>query len=234
MEPPEGQRVEFLSEDQTPLVGTYLPGMVDPAPTVILMHQFGSNRSTWERARLAAWLQNPAVAFDELWPQMPTGLSFAVFTFDFRGHGESGGNAQGERADYLMDARAALATVKELPGVGPQRIALIGASIGADAAVDVCLPECLGALSLSPGDYLAVSYAQAVEQIGMEGRPAWCLAAEDDPYSANTCNSASGESYRSIVYPRGGHGETLLRTGMDPDIGQVFKEFLELTFGLTP
>lgn len=234
MEPPEAQRIEFVSEDQTQLVGTYLAAMVDPAPAVILMHQFGSDRSTWERNGLAAWLQNPSAAFDELWPQMPPGLSFGVFYFDFRGHGESGGNAQGQRADFLMDARSALATMKELPGVDPERIVLIGASIGADAAIDVCLPGCLGALSLSPGGYLGVPYAQAVEHTGEEGVPAWCLAAEDDPFSADTCESASAESYRGIVYPRGGHGETLLRTDLDPDVGQVVVEFLTLAFGLAP
>lgn len=206
--------------------------MVDPAPAVIVMHQFGSDRSAWESNGLAQWLQAPALAHNDLWPQISGGVSFAVFTFDFRGHGESGGNSNGERSDFLTDAKAALETVKELPGVDPERMALIGASIGADAAIDACVQGCLGALSLSPGSYLDVPYPEVVAEMGLDNKPAWCLAAEDDPFSADTCNSAEGDSYRSVIYPQGGHGEALVKTGLDPDIGEIFLEFLRLTFDL--
>jgi dienelactone hydrolase len=230
--PPESQRIEFLAEDGTQLVGSYTAGLVDPAPAVILMHQFGSDHTTWERNGLAAWLQNTAVAQGEVWPAVPGGHSFAVFSFDFRGHGESTGSRDGERADFLMDAKAALATVRELPGVDPEHIVLIGASIGADAAIDACVQGCLGALSLSPGSYLDVPYAEVVTEMGLENKPAFCLAAEDDAFSADTCRSAVGDSYRSVIYAQGGHGEALLKPGMEPPVAQVIWEFLTLAFNL--
>ena len=232
MEPPPSQVINFTAADDTQLVGTYFLGLVDTAPTIILMHQFGSNRITWERNGLAFWLQDPQTHQSNIWPQMPDDISFAVFTFDFRGHGDSAGNTQGERSDFLMDAKAAFETVKELPGVDPDRIVLLGASIGADAAIDVCVQGCLGAFSLSPGGYLDVPYVEVIEELGADNKPAWCLAAEDDPFSAETCNSASGESYFSIIYPHGGHGEALIKPGMDPDIGQAVADFLSLAFGM--
>lgn len=232
MEPPPSQVINFTAGDDTQLIGTYFPGLVDPAPAIILIHQFGSNRQTWERNGLAFWLQDPRNNQSDIWPQMPDDTSFAVFSFDFRGHGESAGNTQGERSDFLMDAKAAFETVKELPGVDPAQIVLLGASIGADAAIDVCIQGCLGAFSLSPGGYLDVPYAEVVEELGDDKKPAWCLAAEDDPFSAETCNSASGESYFSIIYPHGGHGEALIKPGMDPDIGQAVADFLTLAFGM--
>lgn len=223
---PVEQRIEFDAGDGTILVGSFYPATVDSAAAVILMHQFGSNRRTWVQKGVVAWLQNASGANGDMWPTMPADRSFAVFNFDFRGHGESGGSRTGERADFLMDAKAALSTVQELPGVDPAKIILIGASIGADAAIDVCVTGCLGALSLSPGGYLGVPYTEVVTELGLDNKPAWCLAAEDDPFSADTCKSASGASYHSVIYPQGGHGETLVKPGMDPNIGELFLEFL--------
>jgi hypothetical protein len=240
--PANGRRIEFQAEDGVALVGSYFPSAASLAPTVILMHQAGSDRSTWEEISMVAWLQNrgqgggalfvPALGAS-LWPEMPSGVSFAVFTFDFREHGESGGAAE-SGSDFLVDAKAAFRQVQGLEGVDPERIVMIGASIGADAAVDACVSGCLGALSLSPGNYLDVSYAEVVTEMGLDGKPAWCLASEEDAFSANTCKSASGDTYRSIVYQQGGHGESLLVSGLDPAIGQVIQDFLLLAFDLSP
>jgi len=240
--PVDEQRIEFESEDGVLLVGSYFPAAVNPAPAVILMHQAASQRGAWVDLGLVAWLRNlpggggalsapPNSA--SLWPPMSSGLSFAVFTFDFREHGESSGVAM-SGSDFLVDAKAAFNLVKGLPGVDPERIALIGASIGADAAVDTCVQGCLGGLSLSPGSYLDVSYPEVVAEMGLDGKPAWCLASEGDSYSANTCRSASGDTYRLVLFPEGGHGEALLAPGMDPDIGQLVLDFLLLAFSKGP
>jgi len=240
--PETEQRLEFESEDGVSLVGSYFPAAVNPSPAVILMHQAASQRGTWVDLGLVAWLRNlpggggalfapPQSA--ALWPPMSTELSFAVFSFDFREHGESNGVAM-SGSDFLVDAKAAFNLVKGLPGVDPERIALIGASIGADAAVDTCVAGCLGGLSLSPGSYLDVSYPEVVAELGLDGKPAWCLASELDSYSANTCRSASGDTYRMVLFPEGGHGEALLVPGMVPDVGQLVLDFLILAFGEGP
>ncbi len=119
-----------------------------------------------------------------------------VFIFDFRGYGESG--PSDESSDVLVqDARAAYATALTLPGVDPAQMAGIGASIGSDAVVDGCIEPCLGALSLSPGSYLGVPYADAVTALDDLEKPVWCVAAEDDETAVQTCQSASGDLYQN-------------------------------------
>jgi hypothetical protein len=110
---------------------------------------------------------------------------------------------------------------------------IIGASIGADGAADGCLEGCLGALSLSPGEYLGVSYSETVLVAEEEGKPMWCLAAEGDTASYETCSSAEGELYRSIIHPGGAHGMMLVVPDTyDPDTMDTILEFLDLTLGL--
>jgi len=240
--PPEPQRIEFQAEDGEPLVGTYYPAAVNPAPVVVLMHWAPGDQQDW--VEIARWLQNrgqtSAVSgqaglpwLDPSWfPPMPDDLSFAVFTFDFRGC--TGGCAQMDQAGWLLDAIAAVETARELPGVDPDRLAAIGASIGADGAVDACGEGCLGGLSLSPGSYLNVAYDEAVEALGDEdpAKPAWCLAAEGDGQSAQACRSASGDHYWMHIHPGDAHGMLLITPDTDPDTLVVMLDFLRLVFDL--
>lgn len=237
--PPEPQRVEFQAADGQQLEGLYYPAAVNPAPAVVLMHWAPGDQRDW--AAIVPWLQNRGVAvepgsapwLDPTWfPPMLEGVSFAVFTFNFRGC--EGGCKSFDRAGWLLDAQAAMATVKTLPGVDATRIAAIGASIGADGAADACGEGCLGALSLSPGDYLTVPYADAVAamQKADPPKPAWCLAAQGDTPSALACRAATGEHYRAFTYPGNEHGLMLLQPGMDPETMGLILDFLRLVFGI--
>ncbi len=240
--PPDEQRIEFQTEDGALLVGSYYPGATNPAPLVILMHQARSDRYAWETlAGLISWLQNRPAGSGALFaplranptlPPMPAGVSFAVFAFDFRGHGESAGG--GGPDDWLKDARAAIQAAKGLPGVDPARIVLIGASFGADATVDTFTEGCLGAITLSPGSYLQIDYTQAVAEVDAQGKPVLCLAAQGDTHSAQACQAAQGEHYQSQVYPGDQHGVFLLAPGGPPDAGQQVLDFLLSVFGLAP
>ncbi len=242
---PVPQKIAFQAEDGVNLVGELFlaEGASGPAPTVMLMHQMGSSRVVWVQNGLVNWLTGRSLQGKGpgspllaplpqalTWPQLPARQRFNVFAFDFRGHGESQGKA-GEPADFLMDAKAAFAVLRQQASVDPQRIALVGASIGADAAIDTCIEGCLGALSLSPGNYLDVPYAEVVDELGMDGKPAWCMASQDDALPAQTCQEAAGATYRSIIYPGPAHGTDLLAPGRQPDIGQLFVDFLKITFG---
>jgi dienelactone hydrolase len=59
-----------------------------------------------------------------------------------------------------LDAKAATDAASQLEGVDSHQVVAIGASIGADGAADSCFlhntqaTTCVGALSLSPGNYL--------------------------------------------------------------------------------
>lgn len=205
----EPQRVEFQADDGTQLVGTYWPPVQTPAPGVILMHMMGKDKDSWQP--LPALLQGAGIAHEG--SQQP---SYAVFAFDFRGHGESGGSAS-DRPAMLDDARAAFATFQALPGVDPGRIALIGASIGADAAVDVCIEGCVGAISLSPGGYLGIAYNDALLALG--DKPVLCVASEGDIQPAQTCKhgeQAGLSDYRIQLYTGSLHGTDMFLIAEQP------------------
>jgi pimeloyl-ACP methyl ester carboxylesterase len=201
---------------------------------------------------LALWLQNRA---DETgapsgydwFPAMPADLSFAVFAIDFRGHGESAEAAGFDPAGFLQDAQAALATGKTLAGVDPARIITIGASIGADASVDACVTldgsnvaadqanqGCIGAMPLSPGNFLGVSYTEAAARLGDDPHDAYvyCIAAENDANAPDLCRAELGSHHRPTIYAGGAHGINLLQPGLSPDIGQLILDFLLESLGL--
>ena len=241
--PSEAQRIEFAAEDGAALVGYYYPAAVNPAPIIVLMHWAGGDQTDWLYVGMVSWLQNrgaeiPAPPetkyFDTPYPfsPLPEGQSFAVFTFDFRGYGESSGG--GGQDKHILDAAAAYITAAALPGVDPARVAGIGASIGANGVVDGCNEACIAALSLGPGNWLGMSYPEAVKAMDDLGKPVWCVAAEDDETAAQTCRTATGDHYQIQVYPSGGHAIRLFRTEnkLQPPIEEVILSYLQAVLGL--
>jgi dienelactone hydrolase len=242
--PPDPQRIEFQTEDGAQLVGYYYPAAVNPAPLVVLMHWAGGNQTDWQYVGMAAWLQNrgidiPAAPgpmyFDTPYPfqPLPEGATCGVFTFDFRGYGESAPSGDPQK-QLVLDAQAAYTTAAALPGVDPGRVVGIGASIGADGVVDGCNEACMAALSLSPGSYLEVAYTDAVKTLDDLGKPIWCVAAQDDEPALQACQAAAGEHYLAQIYPSGGHAMRLFReeNNLQPPIESVILDFLALTFGM--
>ena len=240
-------RKSFLTEDGRQLVGYFYPSWQPNAPVVVFMHQFESNQAAWQESPIIKWLQNwpvplnsgsPTPSANGLLPIMPPDLSFAVFTFDFRGHGESlpddiiqdGYKEHAE--EFLMDASAAYQTARQLPGVDQNKVIGLGTSIGADAVVDVCEEGCIGAFSVSPGSWLELEYSQAVRKLVAAGKPVRCMYAINDPPSPNTCLSIPPDDhYKIFGYPGKKHGMTfvILPRKMEADFGTNLLEFL-LTF----
>jgi pimeloyl-ACP methyl ester carboxylesterase len=94
------------------------------AAGVVLAHMLGSSQ--------AAWAPIVGDLVDE---------GFHVLTFDFRGHGLSGGPRDPSHAD--LDLAAAIAKLRAL---GATRIQVVGASLGGTAAVAVAATENLAGL----------------------------------------------------------------------------------------
>jgi pimeloyl-ACP methyl ester carboxylesterase len=223
--PPDPQRIEFQAEDGTELVGYYFPAAVNPAPLIVLMHWAGGDQTDWQDVGMVSWLQNrgqpiPAPAqpkaFDTPYPfpSLPEEQSYAIFTFDFRGFGESSGG--GNFASMVQDARAAYGLAATLPGVDPERIAGIGASIGAIQVINGCQENCLGALSIGPQNLLeGFVYATAVADLEAEGKPGWCIAAADIEVDFAACSAAQGALHHQQIYPEGGHAMRLFREESD-------------------
>ncbi len=228
--PPEPRPVTFETSGGKKLDGRYFPAAVDNAPVVVLMHWAGGNQFDWDA--IAPWLQNRGVVYaggsstwlDPTWfPEVPAGRSYAVFTFTTDSFGPQ----------PVLDAEAAIRTARSLEGVDPERVATVGASIGADAAVDACGEGCVGAFSLSPGSFLGKDYAAEVSRLGSltPPVPVVCLASEADGPSKFTCQSAEGAHYSPRIYAGGEHGMTLIKPELDPQPLNLLLEFLARVFG---
>jgi dienelactone hydrolase len=261
--PPERQPVEIETSDGRMLEGYYYPAKVDNAPVIVMMHwAVGNMDEDWYY--LAPWLQNrqdemasgkraPGLARlpyqvpwqDPSWfPPLPPEVSFAVLTFNFGGWGNS---PSGSAEDGLLeDATSALRFAATLEGVDPDRISTLGASIGADGAVDACyqfnleeIGRCVGAYSLSPGEFITgvFKYAEAAAALIEAGYPVWCLTGIADP-SSETCFSGSGDLYRIFTFPGGDHGMTLVSPDHKPfeaaDVNtlELYLQFLEEVYGI--
>lgn len=246
--PAEPQPVEIITEDGRVLEGRVFPANVVNAPVVVLMHWAPGSMQDWEI--IARWLQNrpdEAEEWASWFPAMPADVSFTVVTFNFGRYGNS--EYGGSRESYVMDAQAALRFAASLDGADPHQIITIGASIGADGAVDGCYlfndagegGTCIGALSLSPGNYLteAFTYTQAAEMIDQAGFPVWCLAAVNDFESPAVCRSLTGEHSWAFIFPGSAHGMMLVSADSFPDdplldlnTVDLIQEFLEASTGM--
>ena len=128
-----------------------------------------------------------------------------------------------------MDASAAYQTARQMPGVDPSKVIGLGTSIGADAVVDACDDDCIGAFSVSPGSWLGVEYRLAVQKLITADKPVRCMYAINDPPSPDTCLSITpGDNYKIFAYPGKKHGMTFLifPRKMEADFGANLLEFL--------
>ncbi len=240
---PDPIAVEIISEDETLLRGTYYPSSKPSAPLIMLMHWAPGDQTDWRV--IAPWLQNRGLIssstsgeapwLDPSWfPDLPAQYSFNVFTFTFRNC--EGGCSSFERGKWYEDVQAAVDTAVQLDVVDPTRVIMIGASIGSDGAVDGCAylnhkapGTCLGAIALSPGNYLTVDFEDKVKEL--DPNPVWCLYAEVDAESAPLCGNIEENNYRRISYPASmiygnGHGMNLIEVNQDPNPLDLLIQFL--------
>ncbi len=127
--PADPVEIEFTTSDGFTIHGTLTPGL-SASPAVVLVHQLGSSRAEWttliERLHVA-----PPVT---------------VLAIDVRGHGESTAGPSGPIDVGQFDAQAWSATSNDVlgavaylrtnpHGLSPQRIGLVGSSIGSTATI---------------------------------------------------------------------------------------------------
>jgi len=117
--------ITFRNHDQQLVGMIHTPDRDKPSPAVLMLHGFTGNR----------------MESHFLFVKMARRLAAAGYTamrFDFRGSGESQGNfwemtVPGE----IDDARAALAWLRQHPAVDPERVILLGLSMGGAVAASV-------------------------------------------------------------------------------------------------
>lgn len=124
-----GTKTCFAAADGYWIHADYYPptSEYEPAPMVMLLHDWGTDRSGW----------SPLI-----FPLREAG--FAVLVLDLRGHGESGDSETKARAreqdpslatEMYLDLRGAYDWLASQPHVDRARFALVGAGTGADLAL---------------------------------------------------------------------------------------------------
>ena len=148
----------------------------------------------------------------------------ASFAIDLRGHGESTQDARGEILDYKnftdaqhqasrLDVDAAFNFLKSKE-FDENKIALVGASIGANLAIDAMAryKEIKRAVALSPGlDYRGVKTDSAIKNLN-SGQKIWLIAGQNDEYSAQSVaalHKIKEISSQLTVFPGPDHGTNL-------------------------
>lgn len=110
------EAIKFKSSDGTPLTGMFFPPDGEPKATVVHFH--GNAQNMTSHYPYSAWLAEEG---------------YNVFIFDYRGYGASGGRATLD--GVVMDGKAALAHALKLPGAAPEKIIVLGQSLGGAVAV---------------------------------------------------------------------------------------------------
>jgi uncharacterized protein len=113
---PGGRDVSFPASDGIRLAGWYVPGRTSAA--VILLHgSHGTRSDTLAQMRMLLT------------------AGYGVLAFDGRGHGQSGGPTNALGWSGARDIAGAVNFLRHQPGVNPRRIAALGLSMGAEAAL---------------------------------------------------------------------------------------------------
>lgn len=154
------ERVELVTSDGVRIVGDFYPARIESlkdeafeAKGVVLLHMMPAERGSWRQ--LAEKL-------------VENGL--AALAIDLRGHGESTETLEGKRLDYrqftdkqhqksIEDVRTAVSWLMKEREVAKEQILLVGASIGANLALQYLQenPQVGKAVLISPGlDYRGI------------------------------------------------------------------------------
>lgn len=177
------------------------------APAVILLHMMPAAKESYDHFGEAL---------------LDVGVS--SLAIDFRGHGESRMTAGGGKLNYekfsdeehqakIKDVEAARCWLLE-KGVSPSRLAVVGASIGANLALQAMAThtEMPAGLILSPGlNYRGVTTMPLVRALSRQ-QSLFLIASKDDPESAEAVEKLAEVSLaRTVVrvFDAAGHGTAI-------------------------
>ncbi|MEK7120081.1 MAG: alpha/beta fold hydrolase [Patescibacteria group bacterium] len=209
------EKIKLFSEDGLNLVGNYSSSK-GSAKGALLLHMYQRSKEDWKD-------------FAEMIAQR----GYKVLAMDLRGHGESDGDiqkifSQDLNLIILKDVELAMDFLKK---DGAQSIFIIGASIGANAALIYGAKHNVAGIALlSPG----LDYHGANIEVPMKNysRPIFLAASEDDSYSTETVkkiydfSSVPKDKKVLILYKNAGHG-TQMFGKENPDLSEKLTEWLE-------
>lgn len=198
------------AEDGLQITGDlYTPTSDQPLPAIVTTHMLSTDRTVWGS-----------------FPEELAKACYVVFNIDMRGHGETGGEVNWQLAQ--QDMQQVLQALSELDAVAEDHLALIGASIGANVALNAGAdnPAVNTVVLLSPGlDYAGVTTVDALQRYGE--RPLLIVASDEDSYAADSsrqlADTAVGE-VDLVMYSGAGHGTAMFNS--EPGLQQTILDWL--------
>lgn len=205
---PAPQKVKFASEGNVEIVGTFYESPKADSPAILLLHQFGSNRKSFDE--FARRLQKSG---------------FGVLAIDGRGFGDSVKTTDGKTIEAQRTAEGVKAMKADVANafdflakqknVDANRMGIVGASYGSSLALIYAAenPKVKAVALLSPGiNYFDnLPTVPAIKSYG--NRPLLLAAAEDDKESADAVRklkqTGASDKYESKVFEKGGHGTNI-------------------------
>ena len=179
--PAPARLVTIPMADGLEVDGDLYPGPEgEKAPAALLLHQYRGSSYDWREFAL---------------PLQEKG--YTVLAIDIRGQGLTGGAINWGLAE--SDAVALMGWLRDQPNVDPDRVAIVGASIGANLALRVCSGDaaCHAVIALSPGiNYFGVRSSEAIE--AMEDKAVFLVASQGDTQSAMPTKLLTSNAPRSV------------------------------------
>lgn len=201
------EKVSFRTSDGVTIVADHYAGE-EGGPSALLLHMMPATRESWR--------EFPGKLAD-------AGYSH-VLAFDQRGHGESTGGPGGARLDYklfedkdqmakMLDVEAAVKFMEDNYGAVKDRLAVVGASIGANLAIQYGSEhnEVPAVIALSPGlNYRGVTTADKMESYG-ENQSLYLAASDEDTGSFMADRKLAELNPRATVkeFSGAGHGTAM-------------------------
>jgi alpha-beta hydrolase superfamily lysophospholipase len=211
----QGEAVSFETEDGVLIKGTLVKAENNDKPVILLLHQLGSNKESYNA--FTAYLQ---------------AQGFSSLAIDLRGHGASiqQGSAtlslstfsNQDFQDMLLDIKAAKQYLKKRNDVQFEFIYVVGASIGANLAINSSVGDAdvRNIVLLSPGlDYRGLETSITVRGYGK--RRMLIVAAKQDSYSfesSETLHRSAQAAKKFIQLDGDAHGTDMLNAELNAQI----------------
>jgi alpha-beta hydrolase superfamily lysophospholipase len=210
------QKVTFTTQDHVILHGNYYAPRSPDQITLILLHGLGSVKEEWD-------------AFVGLLVDH----GYGILVYDARGHGKSQEETSGKAVNYqsfygtglasqwgamIQDLDIAVQFLEKRYNIRPKKIAIGGASIGANFALRYAVshPEIPYVFLLSPGvNYQGITTHNVIQDYGR--RPVFMAASLQDQYSYKSVlalQSSAKQETKVTVYIESknmGHGVQMFK-----------------------
>lgn len=217
----ENKKIFFRTDDSVLIYGNWRDAG-KKSLAVLCLHMMPATKESWSEFQ--------EKLFDK---------GYSSLAIDLRGHGESI-NGLGARLDYkefsnsehaakIKDVAAAVSWMLK-NGAETEKIVLIGASIGANLAIQFLAehPDIPGAAALSPGlDYKGIVTMPLAKALARK-QSLFLSASDDDPESYNAVqklNEISLAKTKLRLFHNSGHGTNMFKT--EPHLMDELIDWLE-------